>query len=379
MEKPFAVTVPLLNANEPEARLVQIHCRDAQPVQRGDLLFTIETTKAASDVEADVAGYVHIRATEGDTLSVGSLLAYITDSPEPPADDAVPQADSVLAPQVVLDASPSTAPVLSDLRITQPARQLAESMGLDLATLPRDRLVTEAVVRQLARPAAAPRLTNASIVLYGGGGHAKAVLEMILAIGAFRLAGVIDDNPALAGGQVLGVPVLGGREKLAELYDQGVGLAANGVGGIINIDVRVRLFELLMRHGYALPALRHPRATVEASARLGDGVQVFANAYVGSSTVLHDCCMVNTGAIVSHDCEIGRYTHIAPGAMLAGHVHVGERALVGMGVTTAIGIHLGDGVRIGNGAILLTDVPSRQIVPAGKVWNGDSAHSQSVK
>jgi acetyltransferase-like isoleucine patch superfamily enzyme len=97
-------------------------------------------------------------------------------------------------------------------------------------------------------------------------------------------------------------------------------------------------------------------------------VQVFANAYVGSSALLHEKCMINTGAIVSHDCEIGSFTHIAPGAMLAGHVHVGEKALVGMGVTTMIGIKIGSGARVGNGAVLLADVPDRAIVPAGKVW-----------
>ena len=52
------VLVPLLNANEPEARLVQVHNQDGAPVQKGDLLFTIETTKAAADVEAPGAGYL---------------------------------------------------------------------------------------------------------------------------------------------------------------------------------------------------------------------------------------------------------------------------------------------------------------------------------
>jgi len=84
--------------------------------------------------------------------------------------------------------------------------------------------------------------------------------------------------------------------------------------------------------------------------------------------LLHERCMINTGAVVSHDCEIGAYTHIAPGALLAGHVHVGAKALVGMGVTTTIGIKIGAGARVGNGAILLADVPERAIVPAGKVW-----------
>jgi len=80
--------------------------------------------------------------------------------------------------------------------------------------------------------------------------------------------------------------------------------------------------------------------------------------------------MVNTNAVVSHDCEIGAYTHIAPGALLAGLVHVGERTLVGMGVTTTIGVRIGSGVRIGNGAIVLADVPDKVIIQAGRFWTG---------
>jgi sugar O-acyltransferase (sialic acid O-acetyltransferase NeuD family) len=262
------------------------------------------------------------------------------------------------------------------LRITKPARALAESLSLDLSTLPTDRLITEALIRQLSpSPTPNPQSTNlpnsnAQIILYGAGGHAKTVLEMAQAIGAFRIAGILDDNPELAGKSVLGIPVLGGRELLPGLAQQGIHLAANGVGGIINIDIRIRLFELLAGYGFAFPILRHPRATVEPSAVLADGVQVFANAYVGSEAVLHERCMVNTSAVVSHDCEIGMYTHIAPGALLAGHVHVGERALVGMGVTTTIGLKIGSGARIGNGAVLLANVPEKAIIPAGKVWAG---------
>ncbi|MCG2787729.1 MAG: NeuD/PglB/VioB family sugar acetyltransferase [Anaerolineae bacterium] len=355
------ITVPLLNANEPEARLVDVHVADGQRVEAGAILFTIETTKAASDVEAPTVGFVRMLAAEGDTVSVGDLLAYLTET----VDEALPTPAPV-----------SVQPVDSlagDLRITKPARALAEILGLHLDSLPTDRLLTEAAIREVAaarQPIDLPDYGSEHILIYGAGGHAKAVMEMVQAIGAHRIAGILDDNPALAGKSVLGISVLGGRGLLALLREKGLMLAANGVGGILDIAVRVRLFELQESAGFSFPALAHPRATVEASASISDGVQVFANAYVGSSALLHPRCMVNTGAIVSHDCEIGRYTHIAPGAMLAGHVHVGERSLVGMGVTTAIGIKIGNGVRIGNGAVVYADVPDKTIVPAGKVWAG---------
>jgi sugar O-acyltransferase (sialic acid O-acetyltransferase NeuD family) len=357
------ITVPLLNANEPEARLVDVHIADGQRVEPGTILFTIETTKAASDVEAPSAGFVRMVAAEGDTLAVGDILAYITETAEEPLDHT-PRS---LAPVSATSATPE------NLRITKPARALAENLGLSLASLPTDRLLTEAVIREIAAslaPIDLPDFGPGHILIYGAGGHAKAGMEMVQALGLNQIAGILDDNPALKGKQVLGIPVLGGRDLLPLLREKGLSLAANGVGGILDIAVRVRLFEMLAKAGFAFPPLAHPRATVENSATLGEGVQVFANAYVGSSSFLHSRCMVNTGAIVSHDCEIGAYTHIAPGAMLAGHVHVGERSLVGMGVTTAIGIKIGDGVRIGNGAVVHADVPDKTILPAGKVWAG---------
>jgi len=350
------IIVPLLNANEPEARLAGIHVTEGQAVEKGVLLFTIETTKAASDIQAPQAGFVRLLAAEGAILAVGDKIALITDT----ADEAF-ETDAGAAPTVP-----------SELRITKPARALAESLGLDLAKLPTDRLVTEAIVRYLAGAGEKIKLPPSKkpyLLVFGGGGHAKAVMDLVKQVGEYAIAGIVDDKIA-AGTQVLGIPVLGTSAILPVLVAAGVRLAANGVGGILDINVRVRIFELLESSGYTFPALVHPRAAVEPSASVGDGAQVFANAYVGSEAVLAPRCMVNTNAVVSHDCGIGAYSHIAPGALLAGHVQVGERSLVGMGVTTAIGLNIGSGVRIGNGAIILADVPDGMIVQAGRFWTG---------
>ena len=371
------ILVPLLNANEPEARLVGIHVEDGQTVEKGALLFTLETTKAASDVVSPETGFIRIFVKEGDTLSVGDILAYVTDT----VDEPLPQPSEFHPSSFTLHPSSSVLHPSSfifhpsSLRITKPARALAESLGLDLAALPPDRLVTESVIRAVAGKVniPAPMLEGLdpgkSILIYGGGGHSKSVMEMVLAMGIYQIAGILDDGIP-AGTRVLGFLVLGTRDILPALAGQGLRLAANGVGGILDIRIRVVIFELLESYGYSFPVLRHPSATVEPSAVIGDGAQVFANAYVGSSAVLHPRCMVNTSAVVSHDCEIGAYSHIAPGALLAGLVQVGERTLVGMGVTTAIGIRIGSGVRIGNGAIILADVPDRTIIQAGRVWTG---------
>jgi sugar O-acyltransferase (sialic acid O-acetyltransferase NeuD family) len=366
------IRVPLLNANEPEARLVGIHVSDKQAVEKGERLFTIETTKAASEIEATETGFVRIMASEGMTLVVGALLAVITATPDEKFEVGKNEDARGYISKTSSYGNHGSVPTGS-LRITKPAQALADQLGLDVSTLPTDRLVTEDVVQQHAGGKLAmslPVMDKPYILIYGAGGHAKSVMEMVLQNTDHAIAGIIDDDEQLTGKRVLGIPVLGTRQVLPRLIEEGVRLAANGVGGILDINVRVRIFELLENLRFSFPALIHPRATLEPSAKVEEGVQVFANAYVGSDACLKARCMINTNAVVSHDCTVDSYAHIAPGALLAGHVYVGKNTLVGMGVTTAIGIHIGDGVRVGNGAILLADVPDRTIIQAGRFWTG---------
>ena len=358
------ILVPLLNANEPEARVVDIYVKDKQSVEKGLRLFTIETTKAASDIESPETGFVRLLTRQGALLSVGDRLAVITESVDEEFEVPV---KGVLQPQ------PASA-----LRITKPARALADLLGVDPTTLPFDRLVTEEIVRLAASEnknvdLQLPPTNKPYLLVFGGGGHAKTILDMVKQLDQYVIAGILDDDKQLSGKGVLGIPVLGTRVLFPTLIEKGVRLAANGVGGILDINVRIKIFETLENAGFSFPSLIHPRATAEASAMIDEGVQVFANAYIGSEAHLRSRCMVNTNAVVSHDCVIGMYSHIAPGVLLAGEVHVGARTLVGMGVTTAIGVHIGDNVRIGNGAIILADVPDKTIIQAGRFWTGKAA------
>jgi sugar O-acyltransferase (sialic acid O-acetyltransferase NeuD family) len=356
------ILVPLLNANEPEAKLVGIHVKNGQAVNKGDIIFSLETTKATADVEAPESGFIHLPENPVDLVSVGDLLGWITEK----------EGEVIEKKQTTIKQENHEL-----LRITHPARNLAAQLGVDLSKLPTDNLVTESAIRNFvknSRDALPDSLMvdpERSILVFGGGGHAKSVMEMVRSIGGYDIVGIVDDNiPAKT--SIMNIPVLGTRLGLGEIRSLGVCFAANGVGGILDIHIRKRIFELMELEDFTFPALIHPRAMVEESAQISNGVQVFANAYIGSDSILHPRCMVNTNAVISHDCVINAFSHIAPGALLAGHVEVGEASLIGMGVTIAIGIKIGHNVRIGNGSIIYSDVPAKTIIPAGKIWAGEA-------
>jgi acetyltransferase EpsM len=210
--------------------------------------------------------------------------------------------------------------------------------------------------------------TNPSaIVVYGGGGQGRVSIELIQTLGTYNLLGVIDDGLP-PGSTVLDVPVLGGASILPELCSRGVHLAANSVGGIGNVVVRLKVFEILAQAGFACPNLVHPTAFVERSAVLEGGVQILPKSYVSSAARVGQGTLINAGVVVSHDCVIGRCVNLSPGVMLAGGVHLEDFVQVGMAATINLNITIGTRSRVGNGATVKADVPPDTIVRAGAIW-----------
>ncbi len=356
MAEPTVVLVPLLNPNEPESRVAAIHAPDGTRVGAGQPLVTLETTKSSVEVVAEAAGYVAgLRASLGSLVRAGDRLCWLAKSSAwRPPEDARP---------------PAEAPLPEGLRLTAPALTLARTTGVDLTRLPLGPLITEAELRDLlaGKPQDAEQAAGRQMIVYGGGGHGKSLIESIRATGEHEIIGIVDDGLA-RGTQILGLPVLGGAEVLPDMLAQGVRLAANAVGGIGDARSRILVFRRLVEAGFACPAVVHPTAFVEPSARLSAGVQVMPHAYVGSESDVGFGVIINTAAVVSHDCRLGAYANVSPGALLAGGVTVGEAALVGMGVTVNLGVTIGDAARVGNSAVVKQDVPPGGVVRAGAVW-----------
>lgn len=360
--EPVQVLIPLLNPNEPEALLSDLRVANGEAVTAGQTLCVLETTKASQELTAPRAGYVSGLTTRvGARLSAGDTLLWLSSDsgwspPEGTEDD--------------------THGRQTGLRITEPARKLAADRNLDLSALPAGALITEQMVREhLARRDGNLDLlkgeySDDDLLIFGAGGHGASVLELIRAVQVGEVAGFLDDG-VQPGEEILGVRVLGGRSVLELLAERGLRQAVNAVGGIGDIGSRVRVFELLEKAAMRFPTYTHPSAVIEPSVELGDGVQVFPHAYLGSRAAIGFGSIVNTAAVVSHDCRLGRVVNVSPGTLLAGGVVVEDHVLIGMGVTVNLDVVIGSRARIGNSAVIKADVPAGAVVRAGSVWPAD--------
>lgn len=194
---------------------------------------------------------------------------------------------------------------------------------------------------------------NRPILVLGGGGHARVIIDALRHMRK-RLLGIIDPNVPV-GGEIYGLPVLGGDEIVAD-YDPREIQLVNAVGSTGAPLRRRQLFEHFSARGYAFASVVHPAAVVAQDVIAGSGVQVMAGAVVQPGAVLGDNVLINTKASVDHGCRIGSHTHVAPGATICGDVTVGDGSLVGSGAVIIQGLRVGSGVIIGAGSVVVSDV-----------------------
>lgn len=193
------------------------------------------------------------------------------------------------------------------------------------------------------------------VILLGGGGHARVLLEALL-LGGRTLAGIADADAAKAGGTVMGVPVIGDDDAVLRLRPDEVELV-NGLGSIGSTARRTALFTAFCSRGYRFATVVHPAAVVSPHAVLAEGVQVMAGAVIQVGARIGMDTIINTRASVDHDCLIGAHAHLAPAVTLSGGVTVGDEVHVGTGATVIQGIAIGRGSTVGAGSVVVKNVP----------------------
>ncbi|MDX2114198.1 MAG: acetyltransferase [Planctomycetota bacterium] len=192
-------------------------------------------------------------------------------------------------------------------------------------------------------------LTPGKLLVIGGGGHAWVVTEAARAAG-WRVLGFFDDDPAAIVDD--NTPRLGPiAGAAAGPEDDPVPHAIIALG---SLSTRARIIREL---GGLFATVVHPLSHVSPSSTLAEGTFVGATAVVQGRATLGPHCIVNTGAIIEHDCRIGRNVHLAPRTVLGGNVHIGDDTLVGLGACVRPGVRIGRECIIGAGAAVVRDVP----------------------
>jgi sugar O-acyltransferase (sialic acid O-acetyltransferase NeuD family) len=191
------------------------------------------------------------------------------------------------------------------------------------------------------------------MVIIGGGGHCRSLIDVIEAEGLWQIAGIVD-LPEHQNKTVLGYPHLGTDEDLPALarkYDQFM----IGAGQIGLPDLRERLYTFAVKAGGKFPAVCSPTAHVSPHAKIGEGAVIFHQAVVNAAAVVGVNVIVNTCALIEHDAQVGAFCHISTGARVNGGCQVAARCFIGSGAILREKVCIAEGTIIGCGAVVLED------------------------
>ena len=102
---------------------------------------------------------------------------------------------------------------------------------------------------------------NKRMLLVGGGGHCRSVLDCLRRMGTYETFGIIDQEGVLHSSR-FGVPIIGSDADLPELLAGGWTSAVIALGSIGNPERRHALFARLKTIGFSLPPVVDRKSVV---------------------------------------------------------------------------------------------------------------------
>lgn len=186
------------------------------------------------------------------------------------------------------------------------------------------------------------------IILIGGGGHCKSVIDVAESAG-YNILGILD-MPEEVGNQVLGYKVIGTDDDIPQYVDKAEFVIT--VGFIKSPTVRIRIYNKIKEAGGKLATLVASTAYVSKYAALEEGTVVMHHAMVNAGAQIRTNCIINTFCNIEHDAVIGNQCHISTGTMVNGDCKVGDRVFIGSQSVMANGVSIGDDIVVGAGSLI---------------------------
>jgi len=186
---------------------------------------------------------------------------------------------------------------------------------------------------------------NLPVYLYGAGGHAKVILDLLKSKD-ITVPEIYDDNPAIE--SFMGIPV------------SHTNICSPLIIGIGNNHIRKTIAEKINKDIFS--SFQYDKtAIISDCASIEKGTVVMQGAIIQSSVKIGKHCIINTGVSIDHDCILQDYVHIAPRSTLCGNVTVGEGSFIGAGTVVIPNIRIGKWVVIGAGSVVTRDIPDNVI------------------
>ena len=188
------------------------------------------------------------------------------------------------------------------------------------------------------------------MILYGARGQAKVIYDLILS-NNHLLEYLVDDNPPESFPHHL--PIYKPTPELLRNKKMIIAIGDNRIREKIYLQIKdLCKFE----------TMQHNSAYVSRFAEIGEGTVIMPQVCINAEVKIGKHCIINTAAVIEHECLIEDFVHISPKASLAGNIIIRKGAHVGLDANIIQGVTVGRNAVIGAGTVVLHDVPDNAVV-----------------
>lgn len=186
-------------------------------------------------------------------------------------------------------------------------------------------------------------MESKEFVIYGCGGHARSVADVILS-NSENIKITFVDEAAKPGEHLFGFEVVPTIEvKSDKLYFVAIG--DNLKRRQLQEELDMPLAEVIAHNAY-----------IGHESKIGAGCFVGHEAYIGPQAIIGNNTIINTRAIIEHEVQIGKDSQIAPGVIIGGRTRLGNNVFVGLGATIIDGLEIASNVVIGAAAVVVNNI-----------------------
>jgi len=195
------------------------------------------------------------------------------------------------------------------------------------------------------------------LILVGGGGHCKSVIEVAESAG-YSILGVLDTAENV-GKKVLNCTIIGTDDDIVNYVDKALFVIT--VGQIKDATLRMKLYAKVINSHGQFTTLIASTARVSRYSTIGDGTVIMHQAVVNADARVGVGCIINTFANIEHDVIVNDFCHISTGAMVNGNCIVGKGSFLGSQAVMVNGVNITDGCVIAAGAMVRKDIRTKGV------------------
>jgi sugar O-acyltransferase (sialic acid O-acetyltransferase NeuD family) len=200
---------------------------------------------------------------------------------------------------------------------------------------------------------------GAQLLIVGSGGFGRESAQAARD-GGFdgEVLGFLDDNPALAGASIAGLPVIGPIDAVHRFPDASIIVATGRPDQYTSRHTIVARLGL-PRERYA--TIVHPRAMLAGDTEVGPGSVVLAGAVATAGVRIGAHVAVMPSVVLTHETSVRDFATLASAVALAGGVTIGTAAYLGAGTMVRQDLRVGALAMTGMGSLVLSEVPPRRL------------------